>query len=704
MTLFSKLRLVKYLPPALAALFLGLTWAVAPLRAQTEEAGDSAADHTITLTKVVEVYEFEDLKVAVDQHQVRQGDSLGRLLRARGLLPHGADAAQMMRLVRNLNPELEDVNEIRPGQILNLPAPLPAESRETADQVQVSPAVVARTLKVYERPQPSQTAAKVVVMRREETADAVLEGEAVAMGEAAGEGLLADSDSNPAGGAADDPLDFPSGNQGPLTLSPEGVVYRTVKVRRGDTMERLLRREGMDTDLIYRHLLKVTLKLNPDVKNADLILVGTEINIPAAGVYLADLSGVDPQAVREAAGLAADGKKPEQPVRRVRAAVARPESGADGKGGLKASAGRQAAKSDSKKDARGPADLPAASVETAKSSLGFIFTSLGERVSARGHLILPAGAETIDVDTALFPVVELRSGIKIVVDLESRLSQQTIATLRTHHPQYMIFRTRSGESVDMAMDRLWPLCGYYRVYKKNRTYEGGSDILLKIAADWMIWPTAEAWNSGQPLVINIAPKADGGTDPAWSAFLNDHGIKVVDMFKGNVLPGPGLSEAAELTAMSMDSGGPAALAASLAVQLGMPAKVDAQVDLGRARKEGADSGITVPVLWERGRNKVVLEFGDLSVAEAKSLRASGYKVVSAKPDTESAIDAVIAGLGVKVKNDLTLSAPAPGPKMSLTIKGRVFTVSGRDYFLTRSALPSGLARLVGEPGLTVLKY
>ncbi|MGL4208003.1 MAG: hypothetical protein ACRCTY_01310, partial [Candidatus Adiutrix sp.] len=508
---------------------------------------------------------------------------------------------------------------------------------------------VSRTVKEYERPQASQQSAKIMVMRQE-TVLVPPVSEIVASETVAGETLPSDNLLNPPLLATEisqgevsasqelgatpplgDILDFPSGNEGLLAQASDGVVYRTVKVRKGDTLERLLRREGMDSDLIYRHLLAVTLKLNPQIKNADLIFAGAEIKIPASGVYLNALAGVNHEEVREAAARAASGRKA--------APLSRTGQGNDSN----------------------VLNLPSASVETAKNTLGFIFTSLGERVNARGSLILPAGADTIDIDTAVFPVVELQNGIKIVVDLESRLPQKTITALRTHYPQYMVFRTRANEPLEKALDRLWPLCGYYRIYKNDRSYEGGTDIKLKLTADWLIWTTGEAWNLGQPLVINLASGPDKNTDMAFSNFLNNHGIKIIDLYKGNLLPGPDLASLGKpLAVVELNSSNPAVLAAELAKQIGFSVKIglppnwlDFPPALG-----GAPLGDFASIVLEK--EMVVLNFGEISPEMSSELAQGGYKILNVSNEAESAISAVLTGL--KVENDLTISAKN-GPKI-----------------------------------------
>ena len=693
--------------------------------AQTGESADQAVPSTITITKEVEVFEFEGQKVAVDQYQVVKGDSLVKLLKSRGLLTSGSrqEQAKVIGFVRSLNPEIKDLNSLNIGQTIILPS-LPrleaeAKSPEDAAKTPVVPATVTETVKEYERAsqggqseakvkvmvhrttdgsgeaapapgtttrpteaqasQPSQTPAAEPAKDPAPTAESTSPAPTPAVAETAAEQTPTPAASGTAPPAAQH-LDFPSGNVGALAVEPQSqVVYRTVKVRRGDTLERLLRREGMHRDLIYGQLLKVTLELNPEIKNQDLIFTGAEIKIPAAGDYLKTLAGVDPQEVRTAAAAISERRNP------VGGGAG---AGARGGGG----SGARAA----------VLELPDEAATNAKNTLGLIFTRLGERLIASGVRSIPAGQEAFELDAATFPIVELGGGRQLVLDPGSKLNRAAVDSLRAQN--YQVFQTKRGETLDRVLDRIWSLCGYYRIYKKDRTYEGGTDIRLKISSDWIIWTTQEAWNAGQPLVVNRARNAETHTDSAWIRFLEDHGIKLIDIHHNSLLPAPQAPESkAELKVASLNSRNTTFLAAELVKNLGVEPKVGVQLDLGRDQSEAAVSSITAPVLWERGKDKIVLDFGELPYDASQTLRQNGYKLITVRAENEAAIDGVLEGFGLKVQDGLIISAPAGGPKMSLTIKGRVVTVDGKKFFITNLALPSGLATIM-EPDITILKY
>lgn len=785
---------------ALASVLMLGSWAASPLNAQIISGTNQSrsaepvqaaslaagADSTITLTKMLEIYEFEGLKVAVDQYKINRGDSLMKVLQSRGLLKNGADQARMLRLVKDLNPDLESVNTLMPGQIINVPSLLTPQEIEAAERVSAgqaegepashqdpaaAPEIRTETVKEYPRAASSQQPAWVRSLRnlpsdgpawalnaaggQNQISDAVsppqpvqeaavvppsaetpqpqhaagAEGEAlslaqaivkppvVTMGEVApppasegnliGGGALPGAPatartetaapaapSSPAQSLPVSVTNYSSGNAGDLGVeASSGVVYRTVKVRKGDTLERLLRREGMHRDLIYGHLLKVTLELNPELNNPDLILAGAEIRIPAAGDYLTALAGVDPNEVRSAATAVAERR--------------RPQGGGAG-GGVKRAAVSEKAASPSASPSRVAAavvSLPDETSESAKNSLSLLFTRMGERVDSRGQAFLSNDAGGgVELNTSEFPVVQLRNGVRLALDPGSRLSKATVRDLRALRPPLQVFQTGKKEGLDRALGRLWPLCGFYRVFDRERTYEGGGDIKLRITADWMVWPTEEAWASGQPLVVNNLRKPDQRTDPAWISFLEDHGIKLIDLHKNLIMPPPEAPAAKEaLATVTLNSSNPSLFAAELVKHLGKDPKVGIQLDLVSKPGEPVPANVTAPVLWETDKLKVVLEFGELPRDALQTLRDKGYRVISAQKDNAAVVKAVLDGYGLKAQDSLTVSAPAGGPKMSLVINGKYLTANGRKYLITHASLPSGLGSLL-EPGLTVLKY
>ncbi len=648
------------------------------------QAVQPTVDHTITLTKVVGTKAQEDPQVTVDQYQFQKGDGLLKVLRKRGLVRSQADEGRMLRLVKKLNPSLTDPNKLTIGQTLNLPA---VASAEAVAQGQAKP------LSAYEK-------------------------------------AAVEPSGNQASSSVASDLNFPSGNPGVLAQDQaSGVVYRQVEVRRGDTLEKLLLREGMDRDFVYSHLLKVVVKLNPDLADTNKILTGTQLRIPAAGDYLTALGGIDPAVVRRAAVAQAPGgggaaaptqvasatqvpaKAPEVPTETTPSTAPDPQEVTETavEPPVETEAAPSVAEESQIAEVAAPqADaqpavlaLPDKETEAAKSSLGILFTRLGNTFRNSGYLSLAAGNANLEIDTGLFPVVETADKGNIILDLGSRLPQSTLDALRRYQPTYQVWRTAPEETLGQAMDRLLALGNFYRIYTRKQAYEGGGDIRLKITADWIVWPTQEAWNAGQPLVISALPPESQGTDPIWANFLETHGFKMLDLQGNIILPAPPKLPPRDLTMTLLDRSSEVIMASQLVLALGFQPQL--QVPIKELGLDAEGQPLKVPLLWESETGKVAMNFGDLSQANSDKLTSLGFKVINSGSSTEAVIGATLIALGIKPETTLVLTAPPGGPDMSLTIRGLAFKKGEKQFLITQSPLTSGLASLAGD-NLVVLKY
>jgi LysM repeat protein len=667
----------------------------------------------------VEVYSYEDLTFAIDTYSVRQGDSLAAILRSRGLMPERGDPqreAQLLRLVGELNPVIANLDQISPGQTLYLPAPgqveptplalRPGDDQGFADVV------------TYELGQPDQAPARVVVRRPSPTEEELGEGEyRLTVGGPAPlrtpfQASLENSAQDPAptppasassSGAPPEPAPAkapartqapPQGNDGPVGVAEDGTVYRTVKVRKGDTLEKLLRREGLDRDLIYRHLLKLTVGLNPGLKNPNVIVVGAELRIPTSGDYLASLGGGS-----KAAAVAAPSARPQasaQSAADKTQAAAHPPSAGD--------------KYLTPTKRLPAAAMPSADSLSARNVLGIVFTRLGEKITAKGRLFLPLDEPPhFDVDTAKLPVLELNNGRKIVLDLSSSLPAELVKRFTSRYQEYQVFQPDKREQFGKAFEKLLSLCGYYRIYDKSQAFEGGRDVRLKISSDWLVWPNADSWNRGQPTVVNLAPAADNGTPQAWISFLSDHGIQVIDLFQGQLVVPGGKSPTPvnNFTVIEVDDN-PSSFAAALIRSLGYSPRFGVRVEATRGRviTGGADSAaVNPPVFWETESGRNILEYGDLSQEDLEILRKNDFNVISSGKDIPAILKTILSSLKIELGQGLVLNGDSSGgPSITLTIAGQSFKFNGRSYLFTPVGLPDNMTSLDPNQNVVVLRY
>jgi hypothetical protein len=730
----------------------------------------ATTDSTITLTNNVEVYSYEDLTFTIENYVVAPGESIEGILRKQGIWPEGADdgtALKLVKLVSELNPVVPNLDQINPGQTLYLPRleEKPPEPLQTIAPDEDDPSVVV----TYNLSSPEQSPARVVVKRQTpETDPAPAQDEPLPEGTYAlrtsgnGDANSPDAKTSPtvpaaqteqAKNPASEPTtvttresqrdslrrgNVPSQNEGPVDISDDGTAFRTIKVKRGDTLERLLRREGIDPRSIYREYIKVTVKLNPKLRNPNLIIAGAELKIPlsednqmafargggqirtgsdrvvsdAGGntVALTSPTGESLQAqAAQSRGEAVASKGSPQELPKT-AALSSPKN--DSKGNSK----KDSPKKDSPKFRIDTKRLPAAAMPTADSQnartvLSVIFTRLGEEITTQGRLFLPLDEPPhYDYDMSSIPLLKLKNGRKVILDLQRKLSESFITRFRAKYNDYMVFQPKPKETMAQALDRLWPMCGYYRVFGKDRAFEGGRDLKLKISADWLVWPTQDDWKKGQPVVINLAPSQDNGTPQPWVKFLNEHNITVIDLYQG-LLAGStkGATPINNFMVIEVEGDNPSAFAAALVKSFGFSPRIGVNVDLSAGRiatgGEALGKGLTPPVFWENGESRIILEYGELTTEELSTLRDNGFQVISSAKDIQSVLKSILAENKIKLGGDLVLDGDSSGgPSISLTITGETFHYNDRTYLFTPVALPGNMTGLDPNQIVVVLRY
>ncbi|MEW5726086.1 MAG: LysM peptidoglycan-binding domain-containing protein, partial [Thermodesulfobacteriota bacterium] len=178
---------------------------------------------TISLVQTIEVKEFEGYKFNVEDYTVKRGDALAYVLQKRGVIGQGLLPEQLVRMIKALNPDLKNLDVLLIGQKLVLPSG-PIEG--------LSPAP----------PQPVETKAP----------EPAVTPKAAAKTPGAGE-----------------------------------YEYRTVRVEKGDRLAEILRREGVPEPLIFNEMVNLVVRVNPQLRNPNLIYAGMDLKVPVKSDWTA---------------------------------------------------------------------------------------------------------------------------------------------------------------------------------------------------------------------------------------------------------------------------------------------------------------------------------------------------------------------------------------------------------------------------------
>ena len=476
------------------------------------------------------------------------------------------------------------------------------------------------------------------------------------------------------------------------TVSAGKPKFKTVTIKSGDSLAQLLRNEGIPEALIFNEYLELLKKINPEITNPNVIYAGQRVRVPLE----ADWAEASLSEKTKPEAKPAPGPKTAPVMTKIPAVTTMP---------LAPSKPREIIP---------PPQLPPARTVAARTALSLIFTRLGERVIAKGQHFLPlkTGGQ-ITINTQSFPIIELQSGQRIVLDLDLRLPQNMVEIIRANWSNYTIFRPEHEKNLAEMLNRLLEIGQYYKVKSAGPPWVSAGAARISLGADWIVWPTQNDWLNKRAVAINMPPSKALGTSPEVAAFLKTIGIKVIDFYPhGNMigpepLNGKGTQSGQVRT---IDAENVQKLIQAVLELLGQKYEPHLSIPLMQSQNSSQDFILTVeaPIYFSRGGKNFVIDL-DGSPKEMKALlKKFNFQVVSREPGEgpELFLRKLLQAMNVPLQDGLTIKASKrPDDRnIAITFPGFVFRASGRKILLTHKQEPAGLDLLMAQPGLQVVQY
>ncbi|MBN2418630.1 MAG: LysM peptidoglycan-binding domain-containing protein [Deltaproteobacteria bacterium] len=249
-------------------------------------------------------------------------------------------------------------------------------------------------------------------------------------------------------------------------------------VKQGDTLIKVINKKySIPGDELYSQYLSRLMKLNPDLKDPNRILPGQKIRLP---IY-------SPKVVR--GEIEDKTRKPEQEVKTLR---------------LEAK-------------------------ELGKE-LNSVFTLIGEEWLQQGKHFIPlkTGGQ-IDLNTETYPIINLRNGDKVIVDLFGNLPDKMSELIRSNWDNYQIVQITERDDLKSAIAKTISACNYHRVYAEDESLVFEDGIKIEIKADWIIKLLPESSNNKENIIcLNLIAENRGAIHSNLKRFLMGHGIKIID--------------------------------------------------------------------------------------------------------------------------------------------------------------------------------
>lgn len=469
---------------------------------------------------------------------------------------------------------------------------------------------------------------------------------------------------------------------GEAAAAAEGPVPRpgstARRVAKGDTIIGYLKKMGVPYHLIYQEYLRMVKRLNPHIKNLDLIYPGQVVYIPPfePGKAAKPAPTTAQKAEREPTGRVLAERKPVEMEPEEERRPAPPQSAELG-----------AEKEDE--------DLPL--VEPWRRSLagtaGEVAERLGGRYVDEGKHYIPLYKQgQITLDARLFPMVEFKGIVRVIIDLKARLPEDLVDTLSGRYRRYQIVTVEPGETVKSILGKVLPLLGRVVPSSPEEPYTVSRSVGLEAVADWVVELEAEPGKAREVAVVSVAALEEEVVDPDLSSYLDSLGIEVLDVLAGGekgpeVFGGRGGSPDGAVETVDLKKASPAAVAAELLGLLGVTYFARKELELQSEDEAGFSVTVEPDVLFERGGESYILDYGRLSPSIVKILKKNGYILLSLPPDIgpEDNIKEILGFLGYDFRLLVRLASGSKrdGRGVMVTVPGLAFRAgSTATWFVT----------------------
>ena len=470
--------------------------------------------------------------------------------------------------------------------------------------------------------------------------------------------------------------------------------YQVILVEEGESLSKLLRRQGLPDAMIFNEFINLTLRLNPQITDPNLIYAGQRIKLPKGSAR--------PEAALLEKPASASIVRPIRPKTPPTSTRVKPKPKPKPKPEEKPTI------------ALPPPELPPSQTVATRTALGLIFTRIGERYLSKGQHFLPlkTGGQ-ITLSPQAFPIIEFRTGHRVVLDLDRRLPEEMVGLIRTNWPNYTIFRAQPGEHLSELLERLFKLAQYHKVRGRGDPWVLNRDVRISIGADWIIWPTQKDWSQGRAVVITLPASLDQGTSPEVAAYLDGLGIKVIDFHARGSLIGPEPSRAQNSSTLETEDLVPpdyTGLVQALLDLVGQKYELNLNIPLMQSTSSGQDFNFTVmaPIYFSRGGKNYVVAVDGITTDLKTMLEEHGFTVIlrAAGEGPEPLAKKLLTALGVDAHEGWVIngSTRADNRNIKVTLPGLLFSSGGRRLLLTPGRVPPALAPLVAESGLKIVVY
>ena len=475
-------------------------------------------------------------------------------------------------------------------------------------------------------------------------------------------------------------------------------------VQKGDNLSTIIRRKLGKPAAESASVNRLVRKLNPQIRNADLIYPGQRITLPrpAAGpgktgyvvlkgdslsVILHEKLGIPPAEMSRWIGL----------VKSLNPGLANPNRIYPGqtlilpdKEAPAREAGEQAAspaRADPAIDARafrpdgGDLDILAAVIKVS-----------GGTLVRSGKVFIPlTDTDHLAVDCTDVPMAELADGSRVFLDFGGQIPAETVALMRSRWGNYSVVAGGGTDGVFSALSSLFGASRDFAFRRHGKPVDLGAVAALTITADWLLERKEADGRTRSLLGLCRTPAQSQPIPDPVARFAERKGFPVLEIDGGTgtlVIRKP---HAPPAGVPALDAAGNRALVGSLLEALGYAYTKEQRIPVPGAVQDGSPLVIRTDYAVKIGTRTVAIHFGDMAAQARVKLGEMGMGLVQLAVDDNrtAVVEKVLKGLDIPFQQDRDEFKP-PGddspPRWVVTLEAiRLTSERGTVYLVSSDA-------------------
>ncbi|MBU2497537.1 MAG: hypothetical protein KKE57_01425 [Proteobacteria bacterium] len=351
-------------------------------------------------------------------------------------------------------------------------------------------------------------------------------------------------------------------------------------------------------------------------------------------------------------------------------------------------------------------DVPPESLRALSQQLMEIFSLLGEEwVHTGEHFIPLQSGGQISLKADSFPILNLASGRRIVVDLHNDLPEKMAELISSSWENYRIVHLEKGDDLRGVLDKILSLCNYHNIYRSGEPLELGGDIPLRMTADWIIKPSAgPSEGKSKTILVMIEDSPALRIPPPIKDFLETLDIRTVEYPPGD--------EMITVEARKPDilKAGPESpdLVELLLNLVGQSFSRNTEIRLYQGDRTDFSLAVKADFLLEIKGRDCIIDLSGLGQEILSLLKERQFQVLAltVEKDPSAILARTLAFLGVKFDaqpHPFMVTGGNESRNIRLTIPGIIFKDSrGQDVFASHLSLPDQLAGFLSGRGYRIL--